>query len=121
MQEIQQLGLPKENSEAIARQYREHKDRLRLKLAESSYRYCDVLSTAWRVDLVLASSTNDKPAPIAQVKMTVDSAPHSTSSTPASPDGQRVREIAFELSSQKLDVLIHELTQAHVMMESLQN
>jgi hypothetical protein len=34
VQEIQQLGLPKENSEQIARQYREHKDTLRAQFAD---------------------------------------------------------------------------------------
>lgn len=121
VQEIQQLGLPKENSEAVARQYREHKDNLRQRLAEESYRVSSILSTDWRVDLVVASSDGEQPQPIVQLKMKLDTQPHLGNLESNSADGERVRELAFEMDANKLDVMIRELAHAQSLMESIEN
>lgn len=42
----------KENSEALGRQYREHKDVLQEALAQESYRISKLVKTDWRVDCV---------------------------------------------------------------------
>lgn len=118
VQEIQQLGLPKENSEAVGRQFRERKDALRLKFAEKSLRISRLVDVDWRVDALLANiSSSDENASIAKpqhnslvhLKMTVS---ESSQSTP--------NELAFEISPEKLDVLIHELTQVQSMMQNMQ-
>jgi hypothetical protein len=120
VQEIQQLGLPKENSDAIARHYRENKDNLRTVFANSSYKVSTLLSTSWRVDLTVASSEGNSITPIAHLKFAIDTKPNdrSPSGSISNPEN-RVTELACELSSDKLDVLIHELTQAQGLMDSM--
>jgi hypothetical protein len=56
--EIQQLGLPKENTEAIVKQYKDTKDILRNKLAENSYRISKLMNVDWRFDHILATSSS---------------------------------------------------------------
>ncbi len=127
IQEIQQLGLPKENSEAIAKQYREHKDNLRARFAEDSYRVSKLLSTQWRVDQVLASSqsvqdptnTNNLPAPIIHLKLAVDTKPELGRIDDSS--SKRFQDIAFEMSAEKMNVLIHELSHAQKLLENMDN
>lgn len=122
VQEIQQLGLPKENSEAIARQYREHKDVLRMRLSDESYRVSSIISTDWRVDLVVASSHDQQSEPIVQLKLLLDTQPHQGPvEANAAIDGVRLREMAFEMDGNKLDVLIRELAHAQSLMESIEN
>lgn len=124
MQEIQQLGLPKEHSEVIARQYREHKDDLRMKFSEESYRVSTLLSTDWRVDLSIASNDSTKRNASIQLKLNLDTQPHQgrLDDQPAPQvDGDRIREVAFELDTDKLDILLHELAHAQAMMESIEN
>ncbi len=108
-QEIQQLGLPKENAEAIARMYREHKDSLRDNLSSKSFRVSRLVETDWRVDHVLASS-DPKASPGALVHLNIksDPAPHRGSSHVK----ERLESTAFELSVDQLDLLLHELSQA---------
>lgn len=76
VQEIQQLGLPKENAEAVARQYREHKDTLREKFANDCYRISQLVSCDWRVDRVLASSGELQSECTVQLMLKVDTLPH---------------------------------------------
>lgn len=120
VQEIQQLGLPKENAEAVARQYREHKDTLRDKFAGDSYRISQLISSDWRVDRIVASSGEVDSAATVQFMFKVDALPHggSTSSNGEQSSG-RVKAILCEMPAERLDVLIHELSFAQSMMESL--
>jgi len=123
VQEIQQLGLPKENSEAIARQYREHKDSLRTRFADQSYRISKLVSTEWRVDQVVASSSSvagggagaedgtGNLGPLVHLKLTIDTKPHEAG-------GSGVEELAFEVQPDKLDVLVQELALAKALMAS---
>jgi hypothetical protein len=55
-QELQQLGLPKENSDGIARPFRIHAERLRAQASADSLRLPRLLSFDWRVDGILATS-----------------------------------------------------------------
>ena len=116
IQEIQQLGLPKENSDMIAKQYRETKEALRNKFAEDSYRVSRLLSTDWRVDTVLASSsgqiTEDK---IVHLNMHIDTKPGEEDSA------MKHKNLAFELSGVKLDTLIKELRQVQYMIENMES
>lgn len=144
VQEIQQLGLPKENADAIAKQYRDKRDALRDNFAANSYRITRLLNTEWRVDAVLGTFSCDaagehggcgvgveqqeSPASVVHMKMSVDTrpqdgllAPTTTADSDTSASKARVQQIAFEMSPEKLDVLIHELTQAQsLLQQSLQ-
>jgi len=119
VQEIQQLGLPKENSEAIARQYREHKDLLRNRFADQSYRISKLVSTEWRIDQVIASSSEPEDGtgnlgPLVHLKLTIDTKPHQPS------DAERkIQELAFEVQPEKLDVLVEELEKAKNILANL--
>ncbi len=154
VQELQQLGLPKENADHIGKVYREHKEALREVFARESLKVSVLMGVEWRVDHVVASSSSssylntssntsllgDESQAIVQLKMVLDTRPqdsHSStslsststsSSTPFSPsvnvvdvDGGRVQEFAMEMTSAKLNVLIHELNKATVLMMSVQN
>lgn len=129
--EIQQLGLPKENSEAIAKQYRDTKDMLRSKFAEDSYRVTKLVSTDWRVDQIIASS---KPVegtangdnriiqngPLIHINIGIDAKPELGEAVDVfGRAADRYKDIAFEITPQKLDVLIHELTHAHSLLQNL--
>ena len=105
----------------IARQYREHKDDLRMKFSEESYRVSTLLSTDWRVDLTIASNDSTKRNASIQLQLNLDTQPHQgrLDDQPAPQD--RIREVAFELDTDKLDILLHELTHAQAMMESIEN
>lgn len=129
--EIQQLGLPKENSEAIAKQYRDTKDMLRSKFAEDSYRVSKLVSTDWRVDQIVATS---QPAaggeggdnrivqtgPLVHVNVNIDTKPEISELEDVFGRATgRFKDIAFEISPQKLDVLIHELTHVHSLLQNM--
>jgi hypothetical protein len=116
IQEIQQLGLPKENSETICKQYRETKDTLRSTLEETSYRISKLMSSDWRVDQVLASSSGTKDNErLVHLNLNIDTEPNDTTQLQSS----RFKDLAFELSAEELDLLIHELSQAQQMMHNL--
>lgn len=129
--EIQQLGLPKENSEAIAKQYRDTKDMLRSKFAEDSYRVSKLVSTDWRVDQIIASSqpkdgVEDSEnriiptGPLVHIKVGIDTKPEVGDSVDIfGRSADRFKDIAFEISPQKLDVLIHELTHAYSLLQNI--
>ena len=55
VQEILQLGLPKENADVVASLYRRSKDDLRLHFSESRHLHHRLVSTDWRVDRIMAS------------------------------------------------------------------
>ena len=54
--ELQQLGLPKENSDGISRPYRIHRERLRQQAVADSLRHPRLLSLDWRVDAIVSTS-----------------------------------------------------------------
>jgi hypothetical protein len=53
--EIQQLGLPKESADAIARAYSDEKDAMRARFGELAYSINKLKRVDWRVDQVLAT------------------------------------------------------------------
>mmetsp|Transcript_8516 Transcript_8516/g.14131 ORF Transcript_8516/g.14131 Transcript_8516/m.14131 type:complete len:181 (+) Transcript_8516:373-915(+) len=147
--EIQQLGLPKENAEAVGKQYREAKEHLRNQFAEDSYRVSKLAGVDWRVDHILASSAaleesmegrgneneiEDVSAPnsLIHVKLQVSQqvsvangeyatnvGEDATASGSEASNVNMIRNIAFEMSPEKLDVLIHELSTAQDIMQGL--
>jgi hypothetical protein len=129
--EIQQLGLPKENTDAIAKQYRDTKDMLRSRFAEESYRVSRLVSADWRVDQIIATSQSSEatPAdgrivgngPLVHIKLKVDTQPEKSdlNSSSSTEQTERYKNIAFEVSTQKLDVLIHELSGVQAQLQSM--
>lgn len=117
--EIQQLGLPKENSDVIGRQYRDAKDMLRSKFEDGSYRVSKLLAVDWRVDQIVTSSKNGEndsySGKIANIRLQVDTLPDK------SVDGRVVcgKDIAFEILPSKLDVLVHELSHAQSILQNI--
>ncbi len=120
VQEIQQLGLPKENADALGRQYREHKELLITALSADSYRHSKLLAVDWRVDQIIASSNGIGCGEESiHVKFTYDSRPEDGEILSMN-DDTRVKNFACELSSKKLDILIHELSHATSILENMQ-
>ena len=126
--EIQQLGLPKENTDAIVRQYRDAKEMLRSRFADESYRVSRLISADWRMDHIIASSQpiNDtsrviQNGPLVHLKLVVDTQPDKANVNTESGSEQagRFKDIAFEMSTQKLDVLIHELSHVQSLLENI--
>lgn len=126
IQEIQQLGLPEDSSDVVTNKYREAREQLRKKFADESYRLTKLISVDWRVDHIIASSSSSvadaSNGPLVHLKLKVDKRPELGSlgaSNETTGDTTRTRDIAFELSAEKLDVLIHELSQAQKLMSSI--
>lgn len=138
--ELQQLGLPKENCDALSRQYRDNRVALRAKQLGEAYEHSRLLDVDWRVDTVLADSTTTTAAggggaevvlsnrKAVQLNFVVDTAPHegplpSGGALRRAPLAvrfpERVVETACELSPEKLEVLLYELRSARVLMGSL--
>ena len=131
--EVSQLGLPKENSDALGRPYRENKEALRDALASQAYSHSRLLNMDWRIDCVLGSSTMpsfDPPVPSVQLRLRIDTAPHkgggdsssSSSNGDGAPpaDGVRVKDTAFEMTADKFRVFYQELKQARDLMNQLE-
>ena len=131
VQEIQQLGLPKENSDAIARQFRDNKDSLRASLAKDSYRISKLLSSGWRVDHIIASGSLDNNAvkikneTLIQLNLLVDTEPQRSNNIINTKNdnllNSHIQNISFELSSDKLDILVHELSEAKKLLENVES
>lgn len=115
VQEIQQLGLPKENSEALGRQYRENKDKLRDSCASQSLRVNKLTSMDYRIDQVLCTSTGEGSGPLVQLKFAQNRRPQDQN------DDKSTTEFACELSVDKFDLLLNELTEAVGILENLTN
>jgi hypothetical protein len=129
IQEIQQLGLPKENSDMIAKQYRDNKDTLRQVLEEKSYRISHFLSADWRVDQVLAVSNNNSNNndnnnnnnfQLSTEKIVHLNLKFSSNDDRLSENNNHAsKTIAFELNGENLDLLIHELSQTEKLMDDV--
>jgi hypothetical protein len=104
-QEIQQLGLPKENAEAMTKLYRAHKDGLREVLSAKSYRMSRFVGSDWRVDRIIASSDADKAESIFHLNVKLDRSPHET----VVPKDKKIEDCAFEMTIDQMDLFIHEL------------
>ena len=107
--ELQQLGLPKENASSLCKVYSDSITSLQHVFAEQSLRVSTLESVDWRVDYVLSSSAlQDIGEPVIQLKMSRKD-PITKEATP----------ITFSLTEQKFRLLFKDLKQAHSMMESL--
>lgn len=137
-QETQQLGLSKENSDVVMKHYRDAKDMLRNKFAEDSYRVSKLVAVDWRVDEVIASSRSKETTgevkeaspsmqlgPLIHIKLQVDTKPECNEFSEPDEEGlnecmaSRLKNIVFGISSEKLDVLIHELSHAQKLIQNM--
>jgi len=101
LQEIQQLGLSRESAELICAPYRTSKEAVQQQLELTSFRLNHLQSVDWRVDQILASSNTEQPLDkVAVIKLGLS-------------DGDSV----FEISKERLDVLIQELKQARGILK----
>lgn len=125
IQEIQQLGLPQENSKVIGEEYSEGKIALLKALAAQIYRLNRVLETE-----IVSTGNPVKVTDIAMnLRLLLDNNPHysancvaSNDNTSESVEGKKCKEtLSFDISAEKLDLLIHELSEAKEIMKGLNN
>jgi hypothetical protein len=139
VQEIQQLGLPKDNADNIGKAYLQHKEALRELFDKSTFKLAQLLKTEWRVDYMISSSTNANEgtgndtdiSSIINMKLTVDNKPKHEKMDSIElmkeklllekSQSSRVEEITFQMSSDKLDILVHELTNVSTILRRMQN
>jgi len=137
-QEIQQLGLPKENSECIAKCYRENKNKLRRGFTAESFRISALSGTKFTVDKIKTENedTNEPARHIAHLTFTIDNRPQdgSVSQQHLTRNGVdnsvvveessidstcRYQEINCALTTEKLDTLISELSRAELILRNI--
>ena len=116
VKEVQQLGLPQDSSALIGRSYREFKEKLQAALLVQSYRVSRLVGTEWRIDQPLATSSTDSnptslSTPAIHLKLSIDSTDAGASAG--------LEELALEISAEKLELLIHELTAAQASIQQL--
>ena len=101
----------------------QEKTELRDIFASESYRANKLLASDWRLDQVIGSSQDEMiKGPLVHIKLQLDTRPHDghiDSSINNISDGDRIQDEAFELSVDKLDVLVHELSAARDSLQSL--
>mmetsp|Transcript_6364 Transcript_6364/g.18629 ORF Transcript_6364/g.18629 Transcript_6364/m.18629 type:complete len:224 (-) Transcript_6364:403-1074(-) len=129
--EVQQLGLPKENADALGRAFRDSKDSLQETFLARSLEFPAVRDVEWRVDHIIAASDGSL-GPEVHLKFLVDREPHlskvgptDASSAAADPLASSTAlstldEVAMSMPAEKFQVLFHELQQAAAHMESLE-
>jgi len=107
--ELQQLGLPREHSDALIRPYRDNKDKLRANAKDHILKFPRLDSVDWRVDYLLSTShIQDLSAPAVQISLNVK-------------DGEKeAKAHSFEVSADKFRVLYYELKAAQSLIEGLQ-
>eukprot|EP00743_Colponemidia_sp_Colp-15_P002263 GILK01002453.1.p1 GENE.GILK01002453.1~~GILK01002453.1.p1 ORF type:complete len:201 (-),score=30.14 GILK01002453.1:270-872(-) len=111
VKELQQLGLPKENSEALARPYRDKKQSLRQQLAATSLRLPQLLSMDWRVDCILSTSDiQEAYAPSVRMQLHLN----------RSCESNQPHTVALELSDSQFQLLLNELKVARDAMNQFE-
>eukprot|EP00009_Paramoeba_aestuarina_P006805 CAMPEP_0201519040 /NCGR_PEP_ID=MMETSP0161_2-20130828/9699_1 /ASSEMBLY_ACC=CAM_ASM_000251 /TAXON_ID=180227 /ORGANISM="Neoparamoeba aestuarina, Strain SoJaBio B1-5/56/2" /LENGTH=209 /DNA_ID=CAMNT_0047916961 /DNA_START=42 /DNA_END=668 /DNA_ORIENTATION=- len=107
--ELLSLGLPNEHCEALKKPYKENKDKLRDAFMERSLRFDSLKDVQWRVEYIMSSSL------LADVGQPSCSLLIKKESIVECQGGERKREekdVCFEVSDEKLRVLLHELETA---------
>eukprot|EP01137_Pigoraptor_chileana_P034229 Opistho-2@26465 len=107
--ELQQLGLPKEHSGSLCRSYADSLAQLQDTLRKKSLRVNRLAACDWRLDYVLASNTaSSVQVPTAQLYVAVETDKLSGPSA-----------ASFDVSADKLRLLLSDLKQAHNYMVGL--
>lgn len=105
--ELQQLGLPKENSGALCKIYSDNCEKLTLALKEKSLRLSKLEKFEWRVDYVLSSSVMlEVSQPSYELKLVKS---HGVSG--------EIENVVITVSRDKFRSLLTELKQAYKIME----
>ena len=107
--ELNQLGLPREHCEALAKVYSGKKAEMQEHLRAQTLALARLDGPLeWRVDYVLASHANKAVnAPVASLKLHM-----------REPDNGNKRSVAFEASHEELRVLLQELTEAKSIIDA---
>eukprot|EP00698_Gefionella_okellyi_P006619 TRINITY_DN15943_c0_g1_i1.p1 TRINITY_DN15943_c0_g1~~TRINITY_DN15943_c0_g1_i1.p1 ORF type:complete len:197 (-),score=35.85 TRINITY_DN15943_c0_g1_i1:49-639(-) len=104
MTELQQLGLPKEQCDAVGRVFREKAESVQESLASQTLFLPRLRDVDWRVDRIVASSKlQDITAASAHLKL-VD---------------EDQKSYTFEITQEKLALLLHELKLARSRMDDI--
>jgi hypothetical protein len=125
IQELQQLGFPQENANVIGKSYHEVKEALQARLSEDTYRVSQLVRTSWRVDAILGSKGKENSLDATTYfRLHVDIKPNGIQSSGTSIDidrenQNRFQDLSSEVSPEKLEVLIHELTKAKDILNRL--
>jgi len=110
--ELQQLGLPKEHCDSLAKPYRDNLEKLREKFSQQTLKLTRLDSVDWRVDYILASNfLQDVNAPTVQIKLNTKPSEQDQST--------KETEYSFEITPDKLRVLLYELKSAQEYMENV--
>eukprot|EP01116_Phalansterium_solitarium_P014410 TRINITY_DN32062_c0_g1_i1.p1 TRINITY_DN32062_c0_g1~~TRINITY_DN32062_c0_g1_i1.p1 ORF type:complete len:201 (-),score=51.63 TRINITY_DN32062_c0_g1_i1:47-649(-) len=106
--ELQQIGLPKEHCDILARPYKDNRDKMRDKFLQTSLQLTQLESVDWRVDYLLSSSVLEEVnSPSVQLRI-------NTKPTATAPS----QSYAFNVDPDKLRVLIEELKAARDIMDA---
>ncbi len=109
--ELNQLGLPKEHCEALAKVYQANKEAMQQRLRAQTLQLTRLDAARpleWRVDYLLATNAlPDVHAPTARFRLPL-----------VAPNGDQ-RAVAFELDHEQLRVLLLELREAKAIVDSV--
>ena len=135
IQEIQQLGLPQESAIVIGTVFMENKEALKARLRKETCRLSRVLRTDWHVESNALATDAETKCSI-QLRILLDTEPmrgplftgpgSGSDADPANrtlsktgEEHNRLKDLAFNITPEKLDLLILELTQAKSIMDGL--
>ncbi|PRP73133.1 COMM domain-containing protein [Planoprotostelium fungivorum] len=107
--ELQQLGLPKEHCDALCKPYTEKKQKLREVFSQQTLQLPRIEEIDWRVDYVMATheqKETNTPTVHLQLKMKQN-------------DFGGPETVAFEMTPEKLRLLLYELKAAREAIKSL--
>jgi len=109
--ELQQLGLPKEHTEAVTRVYSKERDTLRQQFQNATLRLNKLESLDWRIDFIVSSS-DLKSLNSASVQLNLNVKNDIG-------DESKVEAHSFEVSAEKFRVLLHELNTARELISAI--
>jgi len=112
LDELQQLGLPRDIAKAIHRSYRSAKEKMRRYLSSQTLELPRLDKVEWRVDYLLSSnSLQNINMPSVRMKLHINEDQLKESSQPINP--------VFEINAEKFRVFYAELKAARSLMDSL--
>mmetsp|Transcript_14442 Transcript_14442/g.36826 ORF Transcript_14442/g.36826 Transcript_14442/m.36826 type:complete len:202 (-) Transcript_14442:1096-1701(-) len=110
MNELQQLGLPKEHCESLGRSYKEYKPKLHSVLAENTLKLSSVHDIQWRVDCIVQKQGQiDVSLPVVHLRM------KKTSGSDGSED------LLFSMPESKFRAVFTEVGRALSTVKALEN
>eukprot|EP00761_Pharyngomonas_kirbyi_P007845 gb/GECH01007856.1/.p1 GENE.gb/GECH01007856.1/~~gb/GECH01007856.1/.p1 ORF type:complete len:203 (+),score=31.12 gb/GECH01007856.1/:1-609(+) len=108
--ELQQLGMPRESSVSVSRSYIKNKDKLKTVLDQQTLKLPRLENLKWRVDYTVASSMlKEVNSPSVQLQMQIQD-----------PLNKQATNEHFSVSAEKFNALIHELRAARKIMNEVE-